>query len=60
MPVIYGDNQTTVSKAQNMQQAGFYVLPIRPPTVPQGTSRVRICLHANLQWDDLAPLVSYL
>lgn len=60
VPVIYGENQTTVDKAQLMQKEGFYVLPIRPPTVPVGTSRVRICLHANLKWQDLELLIQYL
>lgn len=60
IPVIYGDNQTTVNKAIQMQNAGFYVLPIRPPTVKAGTARVRICLHANLQWSQLEPLLQYL
>lgn len=60
IPVIYGENQTAVDKALKMQEAGFYVLPIRPPTVPVGTARVRICLHANLQWEQLEPLVGYL
>lgn len=60
IPVIYGENQTTVDKALKMQDAGFYVLPIRPPTVPVGTSRIRICLHADLQWSQLEPLVAYL
>lgn len=60
VPVIYGDNHRTLEQAQKMQQAGFYVLPIRPPTVPVGTSRVRICLHADLQWQQLEGLIEYL
>ena len=60
IPVIYGENQTAVDKAMQMQDAGFYVLPIRPPTVAQGTARVRICLHAELQWLQLERLIEYL
>lgn len=60
VPVIYGENQQAVNKAQTMQSHGFYVLPIRPPTVAVGTARVRICLHAQLQWSQLAPLVDHL
>lgn len=60
VPVIYGDNQRTLEQAQKMQHAGFYVLPIRPPTVPVGTSRVRICLHADVQWQALEGLIEYL
>ena len=60
VPIIYGDNQVTLDKAKQMQDAGFYVLPIRPPTVPVGTSRIRVCLHADLKWDQLEPLIQHL
>ena len=36
----------TILKAEDMQRKGFYVLPVRPPTVPEGTSRLRISLTA--------------
>ncbi|GAA5007144.1 8-amino-7-oxononanoate synthase [Acinetobacter puyangensis] len=60
IPVIYGENQIAVDKALHMQRAGFYVLPIRPPTVAEGTARVRISLDANLSWSQLEPLIAYL
>lgn len=60
IPVIYGENQLAVDKALHMQQAGFYVLPIRPPTVAEGTARVRISLDANLSWSQLEPIIAYL
>lgn len=33
--------------AQEVQQQGFWVLPIVSPTVQQGTERIRVCLHAD-------------
>lgn len=33
--------------AQYCQQVGFVVRPVVPPTVPHGTERVRVCLHAG-------------
>lgn len=60
VPVIYGDNAHTVAKADQMQQQGYFVLPIRPPTVAAGTSRVRICLHAGLRYEQLIPLIACL
>lgn len=60
VPIIYGENQVAVNKALRMQEAGFYVLPIRPPTVAAGTARVRVCLHADLKWSQLEDLVAVL
>ena len=60
VPVIIGDSSATVTKAQQLQVAGFYVMPVRPPTVPQGSSRLRICLNTQFETTDLAPLLSML
>lgn len=60
VPVIIGESQATVEKSQQIQQAGFYVMPVRPPTVPKGSSRLRICLNANINSDDLSQLLHLL
>lgn len=60
VPVIYGSNQRALAQAKQLQAQGFYALPIRPPTVPEASSRVRLCLRADLSWDDLAPLLAVL
>lgn len=60
VPVIIGESQATVEKSQQIQQAGFYVMPVRPPTVPKGSSRLRICLNSNINSDDLSQLLHLL
>ncbi|WP_019837746.1 8-amino-7-oxononanoate synthase [Acinetobacter towneri] len=60
VPVIIGDSTATVSKAQQLKTAGFYVMPVRPPTVPQGSSRLRICLNTQFETVDLTPLLDLL
>ncbi|WP_180186481.1 8-amino-7-oxononanoate synthase [Acinetobacter sp. YH01012] len=60
VPVIIGDSTATVSKAQQIQTAGFYVMPVRPPTVPQGSSRLRICLNTQFETADLTQLLDLL
>ena len=60
VPVIVGDSIQTVALAQEMQEAGFYIMPVRPPTVPQGASRLRICLNTRIDQHDLDRLVSLL
>lgn len=47
-PVIIGDNARTMKLATALQAQGFDVRGIRPPTVPQGTSRLRISLSMNV------------
>lgn len=56
VPVILGDSSFTVSKAKQIQNAGFYVMPVRPPTVPSGSARLRICLNAKINSTDLDQL----
>lgn len=53
MPILIGDADKTVQISKNLLGKGIFVQAIRPPTVPQGTSRLRITLMANHSWDDL-------
>lgn len=60
VPVIIGDAAKTVAAAEYVQQKGFYVLPVRPPTVPKNTSRLRICLHQQVSPVQLQQLLDAL
>ena len=60
IPYILGDNASAVKKAQALQKAGFYALPIRPPTVPINTARIRIVMNAKLTHDDCTHLIKQL
>ncbi|KUG24533.1 8-amino-7-oxononanoate synthase [hydrocarbon metagenome] len=44
IPVMIGDSKTALNYAKILLEKGFQVLPIRPPTVPEGTSRFRFSL----------------
>lgn len=44
IPVIIGDNVKTLEAAIRLQEKGYWVLPIRPPTVPEGEARLRFSL----------------
>ncbi|WP_456432183.1 aminotransferase class I/II-fold pyridoxal phosphate-dependent enzyme [Thermosulfuriphilus sp.] len=57
VPIILGENQTAVEVSQRLRKAGFFVLPIRPPTVPRGAARMRLSLSSEMTWKDLAGLV---
>jgi len=45
VPVIIGDNLKAVEFANRLQGKGYWVLPIRPPTVPEGEARLRFSLN---------------
>ncbi|MDB5701687.1 MAG: 8-amino-7-oxononanoate synthase [Sphingomonadales bacterium] len=60
MPVILGDDARTMRVAGRVQAAGFDVRGIRPPTVPAGTSRLRISLTLNVDEDDIRALAAVL
>lgn len=47
VPMIVGGSDAAVQKAEELQRKGFYVLPVRPPTVPEGTSRIRFSLTTS-------------
>lgn len=56
VPIIVGENGQAVELSQRLERAGYYVPAIRPPTVPSGTSRLRIslcALHTGEQIDGL-------
>ncbi|MEG1546287.1 MAG: 8-amino-7-oxononanoate synthase [Bacteroidaceae bacterium] len=53
LPMLIGDSRETVLWAEKLQRKGFYALPVRPPTVPEGTSRIRFSLTSALTMDEV-------
>lgn len=60
MPLIVGEDARTMALAAHLQAAGFDVRGIRPPTVPAGTSRLRISLTLNASPGDVDALAAAL
>lgn len=60
MPLILGDEARTMAVAARLQAAGFDIRGIRPPTVPAGTSRLRISLTQNVMPEDIDALAEAL
>ena len=56
VPVILNEDARTMAAAAALQEAGFDVRGIRPPTVPAGTSRLRVSLTLNIGRSDVLAL----
>ncbi len=60
LPLVIGDETETMRVAAAVQAAGLDVRGIRPPSVPAGTSRLRLSLTLHLQEADLTRLAAAL
>lgn len=59
-PLIVGDNRQVLKLSAKLAEQGLLVPAIRPPTVPQGSARLRISLSADHSTADIARLVTAL
>ena len=59
-PVILGSNANALLAAKLLDQAGYWIPAIRPPTVPNGSARLRITFSANHSEADLRQLIATL
>jgi 8-amino-7-oxononanoate synthase len=60
VPVIIGDTDATLAASHMLEDEGFLVVPIRPPTVPAGTARLRFAFtaqHPDAEIERLAGIV---
>jgi 8-amino-7-oxononanoate synthase len=59
-PLLVGDNQAALNMSNELRERGIWVAAIRPPTVPQGTARLRITLSAAHSAADVTRLIEAL
>jgi len=59
-PILIGDDAVTMKISNSLENLGFRVPGIRPPTVPEGESRLRVTLSAEHNEADLISLVDAL
>ena len=60
VPVVIGDAVAALDASRLLEDAGFLVVAIRPPTVPEGTARLRLAfsvLHPDGEIERLAGIV---
>ena len=58
IPIIIGSNKDTVDTCEILFHNGYFTLPIRPPTVPEGTSRLRLSLTTEINEKELFDAIS--
>src|SRR5262249_56729261 len=56
VPVIVGDSQAALAASRRLEDEGFLVIAIRPPTVPVGTARLRLSFSAQHPDDEIERL----
>lgn len=56
-PIMVGDATRAVELSQRLADEGIKVLPIRTPTVPPGTERLRVSLSAAMSHEDIDRLL---
>ncbi|MGH1485125.1 MAG: 8-amino-7-oxononanoate synthase [Cellvibrionaceae bacterium] len=59
-PVVLGDDALVLTVAELLKEAGILIGAIRPPTVPEGTARLRITFSAEHSEEDVARLLASL
>jgi 8-amino-7-oxononanoate synthase len=57
VPVLLGENDVAMRIAEELAREGFAVRAIRPPTVAEGTARLRLSLNCGLKDEELAGFV---
>lgn len=60
MPVVIGDTMRALRVAERMRAEGFDIRAIRPPTVPEGSARLRIAITLNVDETAIARMLDCL
>ena len=60
LPVIIGENARVMAVAEALQAQRFDVRGVRPPTVPEGTARLRISITLNADQNSVSEMVDAL
>lgn len=60
IPFMIGDSKKAVEKSEDLQSKGYFALAVRPPTVPQNTSRLRLSLRSDLPIEEIKKFLTLL
>lgn len=57
IPIITGSNESAVDFSKKLLENGYYLLPVRHPTVSLGSARVRVSLRGDLAFEEIEGIV---
>jgi 8-amino-7-oxononanoate synthase len=60
VPIVVGEASAAIEASRMLEDEGFLVIAIRPPTVPEGTARLRVAFcahHPDAEIERLAEVV---
>lgn len=60
IPVIIGENKNAIKVSEFLQNKGYYILPIRYPTVAKNSARIRISMRADISFDEVQEISNLL
>ncbi len=60
VPLIVGENDKCIKLAEYLQKNGVFILPVRPPTVPDGTARLRFSLTSQIEYSEIDKIIDLL
>ena len=56
-PLVLGSNAVALLASKRLDEAGYWIPAIRPPTVPEGSARLRITFSANHSIESVRELI---
>jgi len=60
IPIIFGENELAVKMSEIALENGFYLMPIRHPTVAKGQARLRVSLTADINFEQIEKIADLL
>ena len=60
IPILLGTDEQAVNMQRHLEENGLLTIAIRPPTVPEGSSRLRLTVKRNVPKHTLEKLISYM
>lgn len=60
VPMVCGSNESSIEMSELLRDNGFFVLPVRYPTVPKNEARIRFSLNASISREDYDCLFDFL